>query len=456
MGRDLTGWRADVGLIAQLAFPLILTNFAYVALTTLDILFLGALGPTELAAGGLALALFNQFRAMGNGLVTGIGNLVAEAAIRRDEEAIGKLVPAGLLLGSIAGTAFVGLAVLMERPLTWLGQDPSVAAAAVSFLSLAAPGLLPCMWFETLRHFSSGLKQPGPLLAITLASILLSAASNYALALGKFGFPALGLPGVACTTALVPLFSFVALASIAKRHRELAPHVSFAPWRADRRALLSVWRLGIPIAATYGSEAGFFSVLTLLIGTLGVHSLAAHTVVNQLVYIVFMISTGISYAVSIHISEACCQGNFERARRLGYTALAVGIAAMAAVAVPYLTVPDFIVRLFMGTRDAAHPRVIELAVGGLAIAALLQIFDCSQTVATGLLRGTGDTVSPFKLSLVGYWCIGLPTAYLFGTALHLGVYGVWGGLTLGLAATAVLMLWAFELRLGRLRCAAPS
>jgi MATE family multidrug resistance protein len=214
-----------------------------------------------------------------------------------------------------------------------------------------------------------------------------------------------------------------------------------------------IWRLGLPIAGTYGSEAGFFSALTLLIGTLGVDALAAQTVVNQAVYIVFMVSSGISYAVSIHISEACSRAQFTRARRLSYSGLALGLMTMAAVAVPYLTVPRAIIGLFMRNAAELAPTTVRLAAGGLGIAALLQIFDCSQSVANGALRGTGDTTSPFKLSLVGYWVIGLPAAYGLGVALPFGIYGVWVGLTLGLAVTAVLLMRAFESRLSQLACA---
>jgi MATE family multidrug resistance protein len=57
---------------------------------------------------------------------------------------------------------------------------------------------------------------------------------------------------------------------------------------------------------------------------------------------------------------------------------------------------------------------------------------------------------------VGYWLIGLPMAYVLGVPLHLGVYGVWTGLTLGLAVTAVLLVLAFELRLNRLRSGVPA
>lgn len=78
-------WRADSRALLLLALPLILTNLAYVALTTIDIVVLGTLGAKELAAGGLALALFNQLRTTGTGLVTGVSNLVAQANARGDE-----------------------------------------------------------------------------------------------------------------------------------------------------------------------------------------------------------------------------------------------------------------------------------------------------------------------------------------------------------------------------------
>ena len=74
-------WVSKSRALFALAFPLILTNFAYVALTTVDIVMLGRLGAADIAAAGLAIALFNQLRTTGTGLVTGVSNLVAEARV---------------------------------------------------------------------------------------------------------------------------------------------------------------------------------------------------------------------------------------------------------------------------------------------------------------------------------------------------------------------------------------
>ena len=185
-----------------------------------------------------------------------------------------------------------------------------------------------------------------------------------------------------------------------------------------------------------------------MIGTLGADALAAQTIVNQVIYIVFMISVGLSHASSISISHACARHDYRGARRLGYTGLALGVVTMLIVALPYLVAPTRVLAPFLDNGVAASAEVLRLAGGLLTIAALLQIFDCSQNIGVGILRGLGDVTSSFRISIVGYWLIGLPIAWAAGVMLGYGIYGIWSGLAIGLAATASMLLHKFE---GRLR-----
>ncbi|MFG2001563.1 MATE family efflux transporter [Spirillospora sp. NPDC048911] len=103
-------------------------------------------------------------------------------------------------------------------------------------------------------------------------------------------------------------------------------------WRADPAVLRRLLGLGVPIAATYGSEAGFFSVVALIVGTFGSAALAAHTAVNQLVYIVFQISVGLSHAAFLGVSRELASGRPEAAGRIARTALICGAGVMPVVA----------------------------------------------------------------------------------------------------------------------------
>ncbi|MFG3304921.1 MATE family efflux transporter [Streptomyces wuyuanensis] len=444
-------WVRNSRALLKLAFPLILTNFAYVALTTVDIVMLGRLGAVEIAAAGLAIALFNQLRTTGTGLVTGVSNLVAEARVRDDRERVGALLFAGFFWATVCGVVFCAALLLVGPLLVLLGQDPTVVDKAGEFLTVLAPGMLPCLWFQNLRHFTTGLKRPGPLLAITIASVGVTIGLNYVLIHGKFGLPAFGFVGVAIATVTVFLLSFLAFIAVILRDGVLRPYlVSPDARRWDGDAVRSVWRLGLPISGTYASEAGFFSVLTLIVGSLGVDALAAQTVLNQIVYIVFMISAGLSHAASIHISEAGGGNDYVTARRMGLLGTAWGLIATLVIAVVYLAIPERIVSLFISAGHADNADIIALTVTGLLIAALMQVFDATQNIGNGILRGVGDTAGPFRISLVGYWLIGLPAGYLLGVTADGGVEGVWIGQTIGLAATAVILLVAFLRRVDRL------
>ncbi|MFF2661893.1 MATE family efflux transporter [Kitasatospora sp. NPDC058032] len=447
----------DSRALAALAVPLALTQLAQVALTTTDTVMMGALGTEALAAGGLALVIFNQLRTMGVGLTTSVGNQIASAAARAElattpgesaadagDREVRGLVRAALAVATLAGLAGAVLMILIGQAATWLGQDATVADRAQHMLYALAPGLVPCLWFQAIRQFTVGMRRPHALLRITIVSVAVNAALNWAFIHGSLGLPALGLTGIGVATSSVHLLSLLALLAAARRDPQLAPLLSLAFWKADPKTVRKLLGLGTPIAATYGSEAGFFSTTALLAGTFGPAALAAHTAVNQLVYIVFQVSVGLSHAASINVSREITLGEYAAARRIRNTALACGAAVMAVVGALYLTLPDLVLRPYFDPNSATDQQGLAIATGLLAVVALLQFFDCAQNIGVGLLRGLDDTKSGFRLTLIGYWAVGLPASWLLAHPLDGETRGLWLGLLIGLATTAVLLLRRYE------------
>ncbi|MGW0966566.1 MATE family efflux transporter [Streptomyces sp. NPDC002516] len=447
----------DSRALAGLAVPLALTQLAQVALTTTDTVMMGLIGTEALAAGGLALVVFNQLRTMGVGLVTAVGNQVAAAAARAegvertdgtppaDTTAAGGdevrgLVRAAMAVSTLAGIAGAILMVLIGQATTLLGQDAVVAARAQGMLAALAPGLIPCLWFQAIRQFTVGMRRPQALLRITLASVAVNAALNWGFIHGTSGLPRLGLTGIGVATSAVHLLSFLALHTAARRDPQLAPLLSLDFWRADAPTVGRLLRLGTPIAATYGSEAGFFSVTALFAGSFGAAALAAHTAVNQLVYIVFQVAVGLSHAASINVSRELALGDRPAARRIKNTALVCGAAVTTMVGILYLAAPHLVLRPYFDPHAPADQQGLRIATGLLVIVAVLQFFDCAQNIGVGLLRGLDDTRSGFRITLIGYWAVGLPASWLLAYPLGGGTRGLWLGLLCGLATTAVLLL----------------
>jgi MATE family multidrug resistance protein len=254
---------------------------------------------------------------------------------------------------------------------------------------------------------------------------------------GWAGLPQLGLTGIGIATSLVFLITFGVFWAMVRADHELGATLSLRPWPMHIPSIRAELKLGAPIALTYGSEAGMFSVLALVMGSIGPAALAAHNVVYQIIYIVFQVAIGLSHGASILVSHAVARDEFGHARALAWVALQHVAVLAAATGVVYIVAPNLVLAPFLEPGDTA---TMELARSLLLIGIVLQFFDAAQNIGTGLLRGLKETKAGFRLSLVGYWLVGLPTALLLAFPVGLGAAGVWWGLTAGLATTAVLML----------------
>jgi MATE family multidrug resistance protein len=420
-----------------------MTQLAQVAVSTTNIALMGSLGVDQVAAGGLALVLFNQIRTMCVGLITGTGNQIATAVSRAEkrnisaDKEIRDVLRASLLISTVAGVAGGVVLIGLGWALRWLGQDEVVLAQARPMMVALAPGLLPCLWFQVIRQYTVGMRRPQALLLVTLGSVALNLVAALAFMHGWAGLPAMGLTGVGVATSLVFLVTCIVFWTMVRRDAQLGAALSLRVGPVQWATVAAELRLGTPIALTYGSEAGLFSVLALAMGTLGAAALAAHNVVYQLVYIVFQVAIGLSHGASILVSRAVAREEFPHARALAWLALRHAAVVAALVGVLYLAAPDTVLRPFLIGHDGA---TVQLAHTLLLIAIVLQFFDAAQNIANGLLRGLSDTRAGFRLSLVGYWVVGLPVALLLAFPAGLGVAGAWWGLTAGLATTALLML----------------
>ncbi|WP_245560067.1 MATE family efflux transporter, partial [Nocardia asiatica] len=181
-----TSLRGDGGRLTALATPIALTQLAQIAVSTTNIALMGTLGVRQVAAGGLAIVLFNQIRTMCVGLITGSGNQIAtavSAAGKRGESPdpeIRDLLRSSFVIATVAGLAGGAVLIGLGWVLPWLGQDPGVLADARPLMVALAPGLLPCLWFQVLRQYTVGMQRPQALLLVTLGSVVL----NLLLALG--------------------------------------------------------------------------------------------------------------------------------------------------------------------------------------------------------------------------------------------------------------------------------
>ena len=201
----------------------------------------------------------------------------------------------------------------------------------------------------------------------------------------------------------------------------------------QRKLVGDLLSLGLPASGQLLLEVGVFVTSTFMIGRLGAVQLAAHQIVLQIASFTFMMPMGISAASAVIVGQALGAHQPGRAVRLGWMAIALGTSWRSSGSRCSVLKPD----LHAFTQDQS---VIAIARQLILMAAFFQIFDGIQVVATGTLRGAGNTRASMLANLVGHWVIGIPIGLTLCFLFHWNALGMWAGLIAGLAAVAVMLL----------------
>jgi MATE family multidrug resistance protein len=148
-----------------------------------------------------------------------------------------------------------------------------------------------------------------------------------------------------------------------------------------------------------------------------------------------MIPLGLSSAAAVRVGQAVGRGDPPGVRLAGKSAFLLASVFMIITALIYAAAPRQLLGLF--TTDDA---VLRVGTTVLLVYGVFQLFDAWQVVATGALRGLGDTRTPMLLNLVGHWAIGLPLAYWLCFERDWGVIGLWTGLSISLTLVGLVLV----------------
>lgn len=435
----------------SLALPIAGTQLAQIAIQTTDVWLLSHYSEAALGAAALGVAVFSILWVIGLGLSMVTPALAAQARGRDpdDRDSVRHAVQDGLIATGVYG-AVCTVALWFTAPFFRLsGQPDDLTALAAPFLQAASGMFIPSLWFMVLRGFCAALERPRPALALMLAAIVLNAAVNYALIFGAFGLPALGVIGAGLGSSLVNLATVIVLGIYIARDPQFRLYrLSAGWWRTTSYRMRGFLRVGLPISLTLGAEVGLFATAALLMGRLGADEVAAHQVALQWATIAFMVPMGIGQAATVRVGLAAGASDAAGVIRAGWIAILMGMSFMGCAALVFAFAGHLLIGIFIAD---ARSTVFALAVSYLGMAALFQLVDGAQAVASGALRGLKDTAVPMAITVIGYWGIG------FSTAIWLGFYtsqrgiGVWLGLVVGLAVVAVLLLWRFAYWTHRLK-----
>ena len=434
----IKSYRGELKSTFYLGVPIVVGQLGLVLMGVGDTVQVGRLGAAPIAASGFANAMFWIVSIVGIGSMMVLGPQVAMAKAKNDFAECNRILRASLVLGAVWGLLTCGVFVLLAFHFQWFGQKPEVQALAVEYSFLVAASAIPLMVFAALRQFTDGLSFSRVTMVITLGGMVLDVFLNWVFINGKLGMPALGLNGAGLTTIISRVAMAAGLGLYISRDTIFRPFVSVVSHNPIMPLLLKLTRLGLPGGLQLFFEIAAFSGATVMAGWLGTAQQAAHAVALNMASVSYMMAAGISSAGAIRVGQSMAVRSRSGIVRSGTAALLLSVAFMGCTCLVFILIPGFLTRLY--TTDA---QVVAYAASLLVIAGFFQLSDGMQVVGLGVLRGIADVNVPTYITVVAYWVIGLPMAYVFAFPLGMDIQGVWYGLLLGLSVSALLLLARF-------------
>jgi multidrug resistance protein, MATE family len=437
--------KSEIREFLKLAVPLASAQVAQSATGFADTVMMGRMGADVLAAGGLAAIIFLSIMTATSGVVMGVSPLIAEAFGAGQKTRIQHIARQGLWLAFLVSMPMMLLTGHLDTWMNHAGQTETTVKLANTYLDIMLWGLFPAVGFAALRATVSALSQARPVMIIVVIGTAFNITWNYILGFGKFGFPQLGLAGLALASALSLWGMFLALALYVLIHPKLKDYRIFQELHRIRPRIL--WELiwvGVPIGMFSGLEVGFFMVITFWMGTLGTEALAAHQIVFQTIVVVFMIPLGISYATTVRVGQWLGRRDVMGIQQAAWVSMSISTCLMVSASTIFLLFPKQIVGIYLDVQNPDNAAIINLALPLLIVAAIAQVLDGFQKAVYGSLQGLQDTQVPMMLNVLGYWGVGLSLGYGLGFRLGLGSMGLWMGQSMAIAVVAGLFIWRFH------------
>ncbi len=426
--------------LAMLAVPLIISFVSQSIMGVVDIFIIGKVGTAEQGGVGLGMGLFWGFECTFAGLASVLTTFTAQSV------GAGKIADVrrwliAVLIAVLPFAVLLAFAAPLLGPILELAHtDASIRPHVITYLGM----LLLCMPFFlggfVFISFFRGIGDTVTPMVVAIVSNILNAFLGITFVFGLFGITPMGVRGVALATVISVIFSVVLFVI---KYLSNGLHVKYET-RArpifSAADILRVMRVGFPIGASWLLENLAFNILTIYVATYDPESLAANTIVFQLISFSFLPAVAISIAASTLVGQYLGAGRRDLARNSARASIQFAVLFMGTVGFCFLTFRHPLIAFFN-----ADPKVVELGGKALMLAAGFQVFDAMGITVDGIFRGAGYTLFPMLVRLVVMWAIFVPLIFILSGYTGSGVTGGWTAALIAIFLQGVIMFAAYRM-----------
>lgn len=450
-GKSMTASQ-QIGLTVRLSIPAILAQISSIVMQYIDASMVGRLGANASGAIGLVSSTTWLFGGLCIAVTTGFTVQIAQAVGAGEDKSARNIMKQGLIIALCISVILALIAAVISTPLPrWLGGEAAIQKMASQYFLVYMLGL-PALQMNSIAggmHQSSGnMRLPGILnvmccvMDVIFNLFFIFPTRSVQINSITFTMPGLGLgvAGAALGTITAEAVTCaIMVTALLWKNRTLnlrkGEHLRF-----HRDTLTKAVKIGAPVGLEQMVMCSAYVMSTKIVSPLGTIAIAANSFAVTAESFCYMPGYGVQAASTTLVGQCVGAGQKQLSRRMAWITMGLGVSVMTIGGVlMYIAAPSMIGVL------TPNEEIRNLGAAVLRIEAFAEPFYAASIVASGALRGAGDTLVPSCMNFASMWCVRIPLAAIL--APRVGLYGVWIAMCVELCFRGIL----FTTRLKRER-----
>jgi putative MATE family efflux protein len=406
--------------LSMLAWPIFIELFLQLMLGAVDTLMVSKISDDAVAVVGFSNQIFTAFMTLFMVISSGSGILIAQKLGAREEKDARTIAIISIKVSAIIGVVISIILAMMPLQIVKVLHLPTeLYPLAKIYITIVGGGMILTALMTALSTIIRNTGNTKATMYTAMGMNVVHLFLNYGFIFGAFGFPQLGLTGVAVSTVVSRLLALLMLFFILKG--SFAQSIRLPDFRLfDKKlfkAILRIgWPMGVNMSCWFLTQLLIFSFIAMI----GAKELAARTYMNTLESFCFMLGFSIAAAVQIQIAHMFGAGRVKEAYRAAYRALGVGLLLVTINALLLYYFGVHVLQLF--TKD---PAILELASSLFVLNLVLQPGKMLNMALGNALSAIGDTRYIMITAVFSMWLIAAMLSYWVGVHLGYGLIGIY-------------------------------
>ncbi|MEK3855538.1 MATE family efflux transporter [Cytobacillus sp. FSL H8-0458] len=424
-----------------LTWPIFIEILLHMLMGNADTLMLSQYSDESVAAVGVSNQILSLVIVMFGFIATGTSILIAQNLGANNNKTAAEISIVSLGANLVFGIILSILLFVSGKPLLRMMDLPEeLLSQANAYLVIVGGFSFVQALIMTIGAIIRSYGFTRDVMYITIGMNILNVIGNYLFIFGPFGFPVLGVEGVAISTVVSRLIGLAAAVAVLLKRTEKALPFRLL-FRFPKEHIKNLLKIGIPSAGEHLSYNGSQMVITIFIAALGTEALTAKVYTQNIMMFIFLFSVAISQGTQILIGHMVGGKDYEAAYKRCMKSLRLAIMISFGTAVLFSLFSEKLMGIF-----TSNPDIIKVGSVLILLTILLEPGRSFNLVVINSLRAAGDVKFPVYMGILSMWGVSVTLSYVLGIHFGLGLAGIWIAFIADEWLRGLLMLWRWRSR----------